>query len=53
MEYQTILVETNGAVGVIRLNRPDALNALSDQLIADVNHAMDGFEADPAIGCMV
>jgi enoyl-CoA hydratase len=53
MEYQTILVETHGAVGVIRLNRPEALNALSDQLIADVNHAMDGFETDAVIGCMV
>jgi enoyl-CoA hydratase len=53
MAYETILVETHGAVGVITLNRPDALNALSDTLIGEVNMAMDTFEADKTIGCMV
>ncbi|KQU55169.1 enoyl-CoA hydratase [Bosea sp. Leaf344] len=53
MAYETILVEVKGRVGVITLNRPQALNALNGQLIAEVNAAIDGFEADPAIGCMV
>jgi enoyl-CoA hydratase len=53
MAYETILVEVKGKVGVVTLNRPQALNALNSQLIAEVNTAMDGFEADPAIGCMV
>lgn len=51
--YKTILVETHGPVGVIKLNRPEALNALSDLLISEVNKAMDKFEADKTIGCMV
>jgi enoyl-CoA hydratase len=51
--YETILVETHGAVGLIRLNRPEALNALNAKLIGEVNAAMDGFERDAAIGCMV
>ena len=51
--YETILVEMHDGVGLIRLNRPKALNALSRQLIADLNHALDGFEADDAIGAIV
>ena len=53
MAYETILVETKGKVGVITLNRPQALNALNGQLIGEINAALDGFEADAAIGCMV
>ncbi len=53
MAYHCILVETHGPVGVIRLNRPEALNALNAQLISEVNQAMDGFEKDAAIGCMI
>ncbi len=53
MAYENILVETDGGVGVIRLNRPKALNALNDALIAEVSEALDGFEADAAIGCIV
>ncbi|MCX5494974.1 enoyl-CoA hydratase [Kaistia dalseonensis] len=53
MAYETIIVETRDAVGLIRLDRPKALNALSRQLIADLNHALDGFEADDAIGAIV
>ncbi len=53
MAYETIIVETRGAVGVITLNRPQALNALNTKLIAEVNKAMDGFEKDKAIGCIV
>jgi len=53
MAYETILVETKGRVGVITLNRPQALNALNGQLIAEINAALDGFESDRAIGCIV
>jgi enoyl-CoA hydratase len=53
MSYQNILVETHDSVGLIRLNRPDALNALNSDLIAELNEALDGFEANDAIGCIV
>jgi enoyl-CoA hydratase len=53
MAYENIIVETRGKVGLIRLNRPQALNALNRALVADLSHALDAFEADPNIGCMV
>ena len=53
MEYQNILVETRGAVGWIQLNRPEALNALSNALVSEVGHAIELFQADDAIGAMV
>jgi enoyl-CoA hydratase len=53
MSYQHILVETQGRVGIIRLNRPQALNALNLALKAELSLAIDGFEADSAIGCML
>jgi len=53
MTYANILVETDGAVGLIRLNRPKALNALNAELIAEMNAALDAFEADEAIGAIV
>ena len=53
MTYQNILVETRGAVGLITLNRPQALNALCDALIRELGAALDGFEADAAIGAVV
>jgi enoyl-CoA hydratase len=53
MAYENILVTTDDKVGVITLNRPKALNALNDALIAELNQALDGFEADDAIGCIV
>jgi enoyl-CoA hydratase len=53
MSSENIIVETRGRVGLIRLNRPQALNALNAALIRELAHAVDGFEADGAIGCMV
>ncbi|MBN9495330.1 MAG: enoyl-CoA hydratase [Alphaproteobacteria bacterium] len=53
MAYENILVETNGAVGIIRLNRPKALNALCAALITELGQALDAFEADDAIGAIV
>jgi len=53
MSYDTIIVETRGKVGLIRLNRPQALNALNSALVADLTKVIDAFEADANIGCMV
>ena len=53
MTHQHIVVETKGRVGVIRLNRPQALNALNAALISELAAAIDAFEADAAIGCVV
>lgn len=53
MTYENILVETRGNVGMITLNRPDALNALNSALIEDLYQALVAFEADDNIGCLV
>ncbi len=53
MSYETIIVETDGRVGQITLNRPKALNALNSQLIADLSDALAKFEADDGIGAIL
>ena len=53
MAYEHILVETRGAVGLITLNRPAALNALCAALIEELDAALDAMEADDAIGAIV
>ena len=53
MTYANILVETKGRVGVIRLNRPQALNALNKALVEELSQAIDAFDADDAIGCLL
>ncbi len=53
MSYETILLENHGRVGLITLNRPQALNALNAQLVSEVNQALDALEADANIGCIV
>ncbi len=53
MAYETILVDTEDSVGVITLNRPDALNALNSKLIDEMNQALDAFEENDSIGCIV
>ena len=53
MHYENILVETRGKVGLITLNRPKALNALSPELMKELSAALDTFEADESIGCTV
>ncbi len=50
---ETILVETHGRVGLIRLNRPQALNALCDQLMSELGTQLLAFDADSAIGAIV
>ena len=53
-DYENILVETPvEKVGLIRLNRPKALNALNNALMGELHHALRAFDADPAINCMV
>jgi len=53
MAYENILVETRGRVGLVTLNRPQALNALNSALVAELNQALDTFESDDGIGCIV
>ena len=53
MAYENILLETQGKVGLIRLNRPKALNALNDQLMNELGEALLAFDADEQIACMV
>ena len=53
MVYQNIIVETRGKVGVITLNRPQALNALSPELMRELAAVLDAFESDDNIGCMI
>lgn len=53
MIYENIIAETHGKVGLIKLNRPKALNALNAALISELNHALDTYEADSKIGCIV
>ena len=53
MAYENIIVDSTGAVGLITLNRPKALNALCVALIDEMARALDAFEADDTIGCIV
>jgi enoyl-CoA hydratase len=51
--FETILTETREHVGLLRLNRPKALNALNRLLLSELMQALDEFDRDPAIGAMV
>jgi enoyl-CoA hydratase len=53
MAYENIIVETRGHVGLVTLNRPKAMNALSAGLIRELGEALDKFEADNEIGAIV
>ncbi len=53
MTYQNLIVETRHKVGIIRLNRPHALNALNAALITELSGAIDGFETDPLVACII
>lgn len=53
MSETTIITEIRGRTGVITLNRPKALNALNGQLITEMNAALDRFDADSNIGCII
>jgi len=51
--YETILIETRERVGLVRINRPKARNALNSTLLRELNDALEAFDADPEIGAMV
>jgi enoyl-CoA hydratase len=51
--YENIIAETRGRVGVARLNRPQTLNALNAELVSELSVAIDVFEADDKVGCIV
>lgn len=53
MTYTSILVETRGRVGLITLNRPQAMNALDNQLMRELMDALSDFDKDENIGAMV
>jgi enoyl-CoA hydratase len=53
MSYETILVEQKGPVTLVTLNRPQALNALNSQVLADLLAAFAAFDADPSQRCAV
>ncbi|MDQ7019959.1 MAG: enoyl-CoA hydratase [Robiginitomaculum sp.] len=53
MAFETLQVSTEGRVGLITLNRPEALNALCAQLTSELDEALTAFEGDEGIGCVV
>jgi enoyl-CoA hydratase len=53
MPYELILTETHGQVGLITINRPQAMNALNNQLMRELMDALDAFDKNDAIGAMV
>ena len=53
MTYENILTRVEGRAGVVQLNRPKALNALNRELMTELMDALDAFDGDPAIGCLV
>ncbi len=53
MTFENIITKTHGKVGLVTLNRPQALNALNDALVDELGLALNDFEADDDIGCIV
>ncbi|MBV2142181.1 enoyl-CoA hydratase [Falsochrobactrum sp. TDYN1] len=53
MAYETIVVETRGGVGLVRLNRPQALNALNGTVLDELTEALAAFDTDGKIGAIV
>ena len=53
MPYETILAEQRGRVGLITINRPQALNALNMTVMRELGDALTGFDADDCVGCIV
>lgn len=53
MTYETLTVENHEAVTLVRLNRPQALNALNTQVLADLIAVFAAYDADPAQRCLV
>jgi enoyl-CoA hydratase len=53
MPYELILAETRGRVGLVTLNRPQAMNALNNQLMRELMDALEAFDKNDAVGAMV
>ena len=53
MEHQNILATTEGAVGIITLNRPKALNALNNELLGELCAQLEAWDRDDAVHCTV
>lgn len=53
MKFETLLVEARNGVGLIRLNRPEALNALNGLLLAELMESLEAFDKDDSVGAMV
>jgi len=53
MEYNNILIENQGAVGVIKLNRPETLNAICDDLIKEIAMQLEIYSKDSSINCVI
>ena len=53
MNYEHILAEAEDGVGIITLNRPDKLNAMNRRLVSELHDAVQRFDADDAVGCIV
>jgi enoyl-CoA hydratase len=53
VNYETIQIERHGKAGLVRLHRPEALNALNAKLMAELDDALSAFETDSEIGCVV
>ena len=53
MPYEFVLTESNGAVGIVRINRPQVRNALNPQTIGELVDALEAFDRDDAIRCMI
>jgi enoyl-CoA hydratase/carnithine racemase len=53
MDFKTLLVERHGAVALVRLNRPQALNALNSELLSELGEALAALDGDAGVGCIV
>ncbi|RMG90599.1 MAG: enoyl-CoA hydratase, partial [Chloroflexi bacterium] len=53
MSYELILTRTEGRVGIVQFNRPKVLNALNRQVMGELIDALERFDTDDQIGCMV
>lgn len=53
MAYETLLTESGDSIAIITLNRPDQMNAFNNQLMDELTHALDAFEADDAVSCII
>lgn len=53
MAYETIIVEVEDSVATITLNRPDALNALNDQLLSELIDALEAAQKNEKVRCIV